>query len=534
MNSFLRRVMRPVLTIAILAAPAVLADPAAIMQASCSACHTRDADGNWSRISGQRKSPEGWQMTLARMRMVHGARLMDPADPAAEAADIMRELVQHLAATQGLAPSEAAPYRYILEREYNDIEEHPSALFGEMCARCHSGARVGLQRRSDEEWRHLIHFHLGQYPTAEYSLMGRDRDWFGIALNEMLPFLSEHFGDDDTAWQAWQAADKPRFSGRWRLAGQMPGHGRFSGVMQVTADGADHYQLDFSGAFESGERLSGSGSANVYSGYEWRATVEIGGQRYRQIFAAGGDRMRGRMFRRDQDEYGLRLQAQRENAAPSVLALFPDQLRIGDEQTIAVIGTHLDRGELVLAPGIELLETLSSAPDRLELRLRAAKGVVPGRYPLLLGDSGKPLSVYDRVAALAVEPGYAVARVGGNGGSEAPVDALFDAWGISPGADGRLGTADDLRVGPLDASWSVEPFDAQAVADRDLQFAGSMSKGMGLFSAAAAGPNPERKYQTNNAGNLRVVAKLKDGEEALRAESHLIVTVQRWNNPPIR
>ncbi|MCB1847695.1 MAG: hypothetical protein KDI04_10040, partial [Halieaceae bacterium] len=44
----------------------------------------------------------------------------------------------------------------------------------------------------------------------------------------------------------------------------------------------------------------------------------------------------------------------------------------------------------------------------------------------------------------------------------------------------------------------------------------------------------ERKYQTNNAGNLRVVATVQQGDKTLQGDGHLIVTVQRWNNPPIR
>ncbi len=42
------------------------------------------------------------------------------------------------------------------------------------------------------------------------------------------------------------------------------------------------------------------------------------------------------------------------------------------------------------------------------------------------------------------------------------------------------------------------------------------------------------RYQTNNAGNLKVVASVQDGERTLQGEGHLLVTVQRWNNPPIR
>jgi len=48
-----------------------------------------------------------------------------------------------------------------------------------------------------------------------------------------------------------------------------------------------------------------------------------------------------------------------------------------------------------------------------------------------------------------------------------------------------------------------------------------------------AGPNPARKYGTNNVGDLKVIATYRDAERILTAEAHLIATVQRWNNPPI-
>jgi quinohemoprotein amine dehydrogenase len=38
---------------------------------------------------------------------------------------------------------------------------------------------------------------------------------------------------------------------------------------------------------------------------------------------------------------------------------------------------------------------------------------------------------------------------------------------------------------------------------------------------------------TNNAGNLKVQARVMDGDDTHNAEGQMIVTVQRWNNPPI-
>ena len=51
-----------------------------------------------------------------------------------------------------------------------------------------------------------------------------------------------------------------------------------------------------------------------------------------------------------------------------------------------------------------------------------------------------------------------------------------------------------------------------------------------IFTPAVAGPNPARRFSTNNAGDLTVTGTAL----GLTGEGHLIVTVQRWNDPPIR
>jgi quinohemoprotein amine dehydrogenase len=114
------------------------------------------------------------------------------------------------------------------------------------------------------------------------------------------------------------------------------------------------------------------------------------------------------------------------------------------------------------------------------------------------------------------------------------VEAIFDAVAWSNGADGEPATADDLRIGRVPAQWSVAPRNEQAIADEDLRFAGQMGSDDGVFAPSLAGPNPDRRFQTNNAGNLKVIAGIDQDGQTIQGEGHLMVTVQRWNNPPIR
>jgi quinohemoprotein amine dehydrogenase len=514
------------------------ATPEQLISHNCAGCHAspEDASAPYTRMVEQRKSPEGWHMTLERMRHVHRVPFADP-DGALAPEEVMRTLIKHLADTQGLAPGEATPYRYILEQRLNTIDVPEDPEFAVMCARCHSPARVGLQRRSEQEWRHLVHFHLAQFPTSEYSAGGRDRDWFGTAIERMVPLLSQRYPFVNAEWTTWQAAPKPELAGRWRLSGRMPGKGDFEAVMSAVALEGDQFTLSLDGSFANGDSLSASGSALVYTGYEWRARIETSdGVAYKQVFAASedGTTLNGRMYLADQEESGIDVLARKDDGVTELLSVQPAQLRRGETRELTLVGVALG-GKTDFGPGVTVEEVISSNADRLVVRVSAAATATSGPRSVTVGADklDNAFTVYERVDRLEVSPAYAVGRVGGDGGSQPIVRATYEALAWANGDDGQPGTADDIAIGPMAADWSVEPWDEKAAADNDVKFAGVMDKDAGVFTPGLAGPNPERKYQTNNAGNLRVVATLAEGAETLRGEGRLLVTVQRWNNPPI-
>lgn len=495
-----------------------------IISSKCLACHTQEADQQWSRISHQRKTPEGWLMTIARMQIMHGLEISD-AD--------RRTLVKYLADRQGLAPEETEGVRYALELRLNTPESFDSQAFTEMCARCHSGARVMLQRRPAEEWEHLVHFHLGQWPTAEFHALARDRDWFDLALNQMVPELAESLPFDASAWEKWQQQPAGEIKGHWSLAGHLPGRGAFNARMEVTpAAGKDEYHLSLSGQYADGTPLQGEGQAIIYTGYEWRGDLEVDGQPMRQVFALKDGVLTGRMFLRDHDEVGADVTAARVDGNSRIIAVQPNYIRAGSEAEITVIGTGL-KGLPVLAPGVDVTEVISESDTLIRVRARAAETAAGVHSIRIGGAEGGRFAVYDRIAQLKVVPEFAVARIGGNGSSTPKVSARFEAEAWAAGPDGKAGTEDDYRIGMMPASWAVAPFNETAAADGDVRFSGRMNAETGVFTPAAAGPNPERRMMTNNAGNLKVQARVEDGDQTLDAEGQLIVTVQRWNNPPI-
>ncbi len=500
-----------------------------VLQKKCLGCHvpstSSEGDFQLSRISHQRKTPEGWSMTIARMQHVHGLNI---------SADDRSSLVKYLSDTQGITPKEAAPYRYILERRLNH-QESKQPILAEMCARCHSEARVGLQRREQAEWDKLVHFHLGQWPSVEYSAMGRDRNWFEIAIDQVVPYLGENYGLDQEHWKQWAAQPEQSAAGRWRFVGSAPDKGDFDGVMSVKRDSKDRLKLEFRGQFANGENLEGSGTAVIYSGFEWRGSLTLNGIDYRQVFSLEneGRQLHGRMFEAEHEEMGINLSAERGKTS-RVMAVSPSYLKAGEKRVLSIRGNNL-AGSVELPKGLVIEKTISKNADEIKVLVRADASMSSARYSLNVGEASlvDALGVYSKVDKLEVFPSYAVARVGGEG-SQNKVNASFSAKAFSAGADEKLGTDDDFYIGLLDASWKVEPFDQQAIDDNDIDFAGTMNASTGVFTPGEAGPNPKRKYGTNNAGRLSVVASLNGQDQPIEAKAELIVTVQRWNNPPIR
>jgi len=495
-----------------------------LIRANCLGCHIPTSDGI-SRISGQRKTPEGWEMTVNRMWLkLKGSNT--------------HEIVKYLSDTQGLAPNETKDFRYLLEQDSNHIETQFDDEFTAMCARCHSGGRVALQRRKPKEWNYLIDFHLGQFPSTEYSMFGRDRNWFDIARNKMVPLVSKKYPFKTDEWEAWLATEKPALDGKWVLSGHMPGKGYFSAIMNVAQDKKDYYSLNIEGNYANGEEFKGSGSSVIYTGYEWRGSLNLGDISLRQTLAASADgqTLMGRFYQKDQELIGMKITAIKDTPKTQLLSVFPSHIKKGATTTLTITGSGLS-SSLTLPPSIVINKVIDQNANRLIVNVTAKADAPNGYVNIKVGEAqlaGK-LAIYKQVNALEVVPSYGVSRVGDNGGSTPKANNIFRAIGIDYGKDGIADTEDDLNLGYIeDVTWEVVPRDAIAKKDEDIKFAGHMNSSTGEFSAAAAGPNPERYRSTNNAGNLNVVAKLTENGNEISGIARLLVAVQRWNNPPLK
>lgn len=521
----------PVVATALLAGgPAVAAGGADsdtdLVRTYCAGCHREATPGHFDRITNIRKSPEGWVMTLFRMRQVHGLALPE---------EVRDALVRHLADTLGLAPSESAAGRFALERRPNVQDLQPGGDLQDlpvMCGRCHSIARVSLQRRDADEWLRLVHMHVGQWPTLEYQASARDRYWWQTATTELPGKLAEMYPFDTPAWREWQGRSRADLDGQWLVHGHTPGRGDYDGMATITRRGPGEYTASYALSYADGTPVVGSSKAVLYTGYEWRGTAELDGEPVREILASSDDgaQLKGRWFLQDHAEVGGDWVAVRARGAPEILAVSPGAFRIGATVRATVFGRKLD-GPVSFGPGTSTRVVARDA-NRITVDVTVGPGAKPGNRTVAVGKirAADPVAVYDRIDRVEVEPGYGIGRVGG--GKIAPVSAQFEAVGYFDVPVDDAGTKNAIRLGVLPAAWSVAPYDAQAKQNDDTRFAGGIDE-TGRFTPGAAGPNPERGFSGNNVGNLLVIATVPDGDRQVTGSAHLIVTVQRWNTPPI-
>lgn len=509
------------------AAPTLFETGHKLVETVCAGCHAPGDNGVPSRIGDARKSPEGWDMTLARMMIFHGLEL---------SADDRRAIVKYLSDTRGLAPSESAPFRYALERRTEIIETGHDENLMVMCARCHSYARVGLQRRDAPEWKLLVNMHVGQWPTLEYQLYSRDRDWLADAEGPVSAELAKLYPLATAEWEAWQAAAKPSPVGRWRYISYSADRRLSDGILTVAAKGPDSYTVSYETATPGGGAATvGTYTTMIYTGYEWRGRGKMDNKDFREVatLAADGQSLNGRWFWAETPETGGDLHAVRMDKGVHLLGLSVEGLKRGTVQEVTFYGTGLE-GTVDFGKGVTV-EPVSATPETVVVKATVAADAPLGRREVRVGTTtlDDSIAIYDQIGRIEVSPAYAVARVGGAGGHVTPVAAQFTAVAYNNGPDGKPGTNDDFRIGVVKAEWDTAPANAVAAKLKDQVYAGKITP-QGQFLPGPAGPNPERPFKTGNMGDLKILATVEDeAGHKVTGEGRLIVTAPRWNNPPI-
>ncbi len=538
-----------------------------VVQKACGPCHTTDEKQQISRLSFQRNTPEGWQDTLKRMVALNGLKI----EP-----QTAREVVKYLSDHLGLAPEEAKPAAFEVERRLVDYKYTASNDVEGLCNRCHSLGRVISQRRTRGEWDLLVAMHRGWYPLIDrqaFRRMGpapRDRGPDGRPpdtrhpVEKAIDHLSTAFPLQTPAWSAWSASMRSaRIDGTWALTGWDPGKGAIYGRVVITpvpsthstSSGSmvsgvepsttDEFTTDISYTYvRSGQTVARTGRVMVYTGFQWRGRSLQGADdktALREVMFIERDwrHIEGRWFTGGYDEQGFDVRFDRLGRETYVLGTDRTALRTGGSaQALKIYAANLpatvEARDVDLGPGLSVARVERTTPDILTLSVNVTEKAVVGPRDLVIAGIAKPaaLTVYDKVDAIRVTPSWSMARVGGV--TFPKMFAQFEAWGYHNGVDGKPDTPDDLKLDVVNARWSLEEYTA-TYDDDDTKFVGTLDETTGLFTPNIEGPNPKRSGERNNIGDVWVVATyVQEGmsappKPALRARGHLLVTVPLYN-----
>ncbi len=511
--------------------------------AKCERCHSADSSGRMGRLSFLRKAPEGWEASVRRM-----ASLSDVKISPTEA----RAIVKYLANKQGLAPAEVRPGRFETERRFIDYRYTADAATERTCRACHSVGRVLLQRRTRIEWELLVATHRGYYPNSDFQAFRRSGPVSDSApvphpMDQAIGHLARTFPLQTPEWTAWSATMRPApLEGSWLLSGYEAGRGELYGRLTVTKVKGTDDEFTTRAVYRfasGGAPVVREGRSVVYTGHQWRGrsstTTANADSAWREVLSVepGWQELSGRWFRGGYDEFGIDVSATRIGAGATIAGVAPRVLKRGARDVdVTVYGANLARvtspGAVDFGPGVTVTRIVRASSDEIVLKVNVDSAARIGSRDLLVGTTSKRDAVlaYDKIDRIRVTPESHMARVGG---IRFPKQfAQFEAIGVSNGVDGKPGTADDIDVGTVPVTWTLEEYGV-TYKDDDVKYVGQLDQ-RGFFTPNIDGPNPARVGERNNIGDVYAVASYQPpGSVArpLKARALLIVTVplyMRW------
>jgi quinohemoprotein amine dehydrogenase len=530
-----------------------------VVRQACGACHKSDEKKRMTRISARRTTPEGWQETIRRMVSLNGVSL----EP-----ETARQVLRYLANNHGLAPEEALPASFEVERQM--IDYHYSDKDTEQtCHACHSMGRVISQRRTKTDWELRVAMHRGDYPFSDFQAFRR----FGPPqttpgpdgrppdnrqpMDKAIANLSGAFPLITPEWSAWSANMRPaRLTGTWAIVGKQPGKGLIYGTMTIRPkEGADDEFTTQTSliAARNGETASREGKVIVYTGFQYRgrstkAGSDQEGLREVMFIDRNLQSIKGRWFTGAYDELGMEVEMERIGSGPVIEGLDRPAMPVGATASYTLYGANLPGNlaakDVDFGPGVKVNNVAAvNAGSQYKLDLTIATDAKIGRRDLFVAGVVKENAavLFDKVDEIKVTPQAGMARLGG---ANFPKQfQQFEVIGYNYGPDGKPDTKDDLDLGPMTGiTWSIEEYTA-TYGDDDIKYVGAIDQN-GFFTPNLDGPNPKRPRNADNVGDVWVVATLnrsgkdKDGKElhTLRARAHLLVTVplyMRWDTAEV-
>jgi quinohemoprotein amine dehydrogenase len=244
--------------------------------------------------------------------------------------------------------------------------------------------------------------------------------------------------------------------------------------------------------------------------------------------AADGLSGEGRWFWGQYQEFGFDVRLQRPGSGPALLLIDSTSLKTGSRANrVRVIGENLPArvtpADLMIGPGVTVRTIVSSSAREIVADVDVAPDAQPGKRDVVLRGAGSALAaalaVYDRIDYLKVTPESAMASFGDPAHPRG--FQQFQAIGYQRGPDGKVHTADDLDLGPVEVSWALQVFHAPEDGSADV--VGKMSPS-GLLSPSTVNPN-------NNYDTWAIATAKNDqgaNGEPLVGKAYVVVTVPTY------
>ncbi len=533
-----------------------------LVQTHCARCHAPDQNQHMTRISFVRKSPEGWAETIKRMGRLHGLQL-SPSDA--------KQLVRTLSNSHGLARSEAERGIYESERRVHWSEAHHDQDFQRACAQCHPLGRVLLQQRDDEEWQLLRATHVAMFPLARGQMGGgppeEERNRFGGGGgppagaggggaggggrggrgqsgqgadspaggggptqgvgDRVLAKLAKDQPLFTEAWSRWSKNKREvPLAGTWTVHGHETGRGDLIGTAELTRVDEDEYTIAWRLQASDGSTIERTGKGLLYAGYSWRGRSQDQGgvsTTWREVLLLdeAWQTLRGRLFTGNYDEIGADVTLVRDQGRPRVLAVGAAAIAVpstGHRLTVhgeAFPPALLPR-DFFVGKGITITAVERQSDRTVVLVVDTAAGTELGPRTVAFGNDPGTTQVvlYDTVDYVRIRPLQGLARIGG---AKHPKQIeRFEAFAVHRGPDSKPYTDDDVDLFQVRPRWGLAEFRVRE-NDDDLQYVGNIDAATGVFTPAVDGPNPARRWQANNIGDVFVTAEV-ELEVAVRPE----------------
>ena len=335
-------------------------------------------------------------------------------------------------------------------------------------------------------------------------------------------------------WEAWtQNKREVPLQGIWTVHGHETGRGDVIGTLQLTRTDEDEYDLLWQLRWSDGSTAERAGKGVLYAGYSWRGrSTDPDGTNWREVLLLDDQwqSFRGRLFTGNYDEIGVDLTLHRDDGRPRIIGLLNGAIEVPSKAAIAKDG--VDDGKEPAEPAISrphLVDVIANSafPDAIaasdffvgagltiskvervhdrhvQLTIHAEAGAALGSRIVAYGANpgGATLTLYDTVDYVRVRPLQGLSR---NGGAKHPRQLeRFEAIAMHRGKDGVPFNEDDVDLFQVRGKWALAEF-AVRDDDDDLQYVGSIDPATGVFTPNVDGPNPARKWQANNIGDVYV------------------------------